>query len=119
MVTIVTLATQIAWSAGYGEIFTHNHDRSTTIRLPLDVPAWQWIGTFTLTERWRAHFIWRGGPGWFLPIAWSLGYEERFYLVAGLLMFLASRFWFELAAMVTVAVVATVIVVPIEEMRGF
>lgn len=65
----------------------------------------QWFGNITLTETWRFHIA--GGPkGHFPGQAWTLGYEEQFYLVMGLTLALARRrFWSGLAA-VTVATLA-------------
>ncbi len=64
--------------------------------VPLESPArlsgWQWAGNFTLTESWRPVL---GGPGsdYVLGQLWTLCYEEQFYLVVGLLL-IAARRWF-------------------------
>jgi peptidoglycan/LPS O-acetylase OafA/YrhL len=72
--------------------------------LPDRLTAWNWIGTLTLTEGWRYHVI-DGNSRWLLTHAWTLGYEEQFYAVTGIMLgFLARRFFAGLAA-VTAGVV--------------
>ncbi len=65
----------------------------------------QWVGNITLTETWRFHL---GGsaPGWMVEPAWTLCYEEQFYLVAGLLLAVAPTYYFQGAAIVTLVVAA-------------
>jgi peptidoglycan/LPS O-acetylase OafA/YrhL len=66
----------------------------TAGRNPFPAPgslSWsQWLGNATLTETWRWHL---GGSGLelFLTPAWTLCYEEQFYVVMGLLMLLGRR----------------------------
>lgn len=115
IVGVVALAQRL----GHGDVFTHSLDGMAPIPAPGDVGLWRWIGSSLLVEGWRAHFIWRGGPGYYLPIAWSLGYEEQFYIVAGLMLILAGHRWRELAVVLTLGVIACVILIPIEAMRGF
>jgi peptidoglycan/LPS O-acetylase OafA/YrhL len=66
--------------------------------------AWQWVGTVTLTETWRHHLV--GPVSWrlFWEQAWTLCYEEQFYAVCGLLLFLAPKRFFPLAGVVTLIV---------------
>jgi peptidoglycan/LPS O-acetylase OafA/YrhL len=67
--------------------------------------GWQWAGSMTLTEIWRWHLI--GGPkGLTLGPAWTLCYEEQFYAVTGLLLFVSPRRYFAGSALITIAVVA-------------
>ena len=65
----------------------------------------QWVGSASLTEQWRFHVI-GGQKGWLLGHAWTLGYEEQFYAVTGLLLFLCPGRFFLGAAAVTAGVVA-------------
>jgi peptidoglycan/LPS O-acetylase OafA/YrhL len=53
----------------------------------------QWLGNITLTEQWRYH-VWPGQKGWILGHAWTLAYEEQFYIVVGLLIWAAPRRFF-------------------------
>jgi peptidoglycan/LPS O-acetylase OafA/YrhL len=60
-------------------------------------PAWlspiEWIGNLSLTEGWRGHLM--GAEGvWFFGHAWSLGYEEQFYALCGLILFTMPRRFF-------------------------
>lgn len=75
---------------------------------PTNVPdrltAWNWIGTLTLTEGWRYHFV-GGGSRWLMTHAWTLGYEEQFYAVTGILLVLLSRRFFVGLTAVTAGVV--------------
>ena len=72
--------------------------------LPDRLTAWNWLGTLTLTEGWRYHFI-GGDNRWLLTHAWSLGYEEQFYAVTGLILGYSSRKPFAGLAAVTAGVV--------------
>lgn len=80
---------------------------------PTNVPgkltAWNWLGTLTLTEGWRHHLI-GGESRWLLTPAWSLGYEEQFYAVTGLMLGFVSRRFFSGLAVVTAGVVVVAIV---------
>jgi peptidoglycan/LPS O-acetylase OafA/YrhL len=77
--------------------------------LPGKLTAWNWIGTLTLTEGWRYHLT-GGDSRWLLRHAWTLGYEEQFYAVTGVMLgFLSRRFFAGLAAVTAgVAVVSLV-----------
>jgi peptidoglycan/LPS O-acetylase OafA/YrhL len=55
----------------------------------------QWIGNLLLWETWRYHVF--GSPkDLFLSHAWSLCYEEQFYLFLGIFLFISRRFFFQL-----------------------
>jgi peptidoglycan/LPS O-acetylase OafA/YrhL len=70
---------------------------------PRSLGAWQWLGGVTLTEQWRDHLL--GGPDlWLLGQAWSLCYEEQFYAVCGLALFVSRKWFFRLLALLTLAV---------------
>jgi peptidoglycan/LPS O-acetylase OafA/YrhL len=77
--------------------------------LPARLTGWNWLGTLTLTEGWRHHFV-GGDNRWLLTHAWSLGYEEQFYAVTGLLLGFLSRKYFVGLAGVTAGVVVVAIV---------
>jgi peptidoglycan/LPS O-acetylase OafA/YrhL len=53
---------------------------------------WEAIGNLTLTESWRWHFVGPEQHHWMNP-AWTLVQEEQFYLVCGLLLLLAARWY--------------------------
>jgi peptidoglycan/LPS O-acetylase OafA/YrhL len=72
--------------------------------LPGKLTAWNWLGTLTLTEGWRYHFI-GGSSRWLLTHAWTLGYEEQFYAVTGIMLAFLSRNFFRGLAAMTAGVV--------------
>jgi peptidoglycan/LPS O-acetylase OafA/YrhL len=73
---------------------------------PWWLSGWQWLGNLSLTEIWRPHI--GGGPrGLYLGHAWTLCYEEQFYVVMGLLLIAAPRRLFGTAAAVTLLTVLT------------
>jgi peptidoglycan/LPS O-acetylase OafA/YrhL len=64
----------------------------------------QWIGNVSLTEIWRPNVIGADSSRFFLGVAWTLCYEEQFYLVCGLLMWLSPRNFFRNSLWLTVAI---------------
>lgn len=85
--------------------------------LPDRLTVWNWIGTLTLTEGWRYHFA-GGGSRWLLTHAWTLGYEEQFYAVTGIVLWCMSRRFFVGLAAVTAGVVVVSLVFG-ETLDGF
>lgn len=73
---------------------------------PASLTAWQWLGNITLSESWRYLFV-GGHPSYFLGHAWTLFYEEQFYIVSGLILALAPRRFFGAAALVTAFALVT------------
>jgi peptidoglycan/LPS O-acetylase OafA/YrhL len=67
---------------------------------PSELTAIQWIGNLTLTERWRPRLL-GGGQSFVLGTAWSLCYEEQFYLVCGLVLVAVRRNFYRGVAAVT------------------
>ena len=60
----------------------------------------QWLGNLTLTESWRAQAL--GSRQLMqLPVAWTLCFEEQFYLIVGVILALAPRRLFVALAAVT------------------
>jgi peptidoglycan/LPS O-acetylase OafA/YrhL len=68
-----------------------------------------WVGGLTLTETWRP--LVAGSPPelQLLGPAWTLCYEEQFYLVTGLLLLVARRRFFAAVAVLSAAVFAGVV----------
>jgi peptidoglycan/LPS O-acetylase OafA/YrhL len=64
----------------------------------------QWIGNVTLTETWRPNVVGADGTRFFLGVAWTLCYEEQFYLVCGVLMWLSPQYFFRNCLVVTVVI---------------
>lgn len=63
------------------------------LQSPDRLSVWHWFGNLTLTESWRPAI---GGPGndYVLGQLWTLCYEEQFYLVVGLVLLVARRWFF-------------------------
>jgi peptidoglycan/LPS O-acetylase OafA/YrhL len=86
---------------GYGYLFADNvHPISLPSSLALD----QWAGNLTLTESFR-HALFGSDRLYFLGHAWSLCYEEQFYLVCGVLLAVSRTRFFVNAAILTALVV--------------
>jgi peptidoglycan/LPS O-acetylase OafA/YrhL len=87
------------------------------IEAPAHFDAWQWLGNITLTEAWRPYLI-GSDKKWFLAQAWTLGFEEQFYAVTGLLLLVCPRRFFAGASVVTLGVLAFLLVTQ-DRMSGF
>lgn len=62
----------------------------------------QWLGNLTLTETWRPHV--GGGPSFvWTRVAWSLCYEEQFYLVCFAVLLFARRSLHRTLAVLSIA----------------
>lgn len=68
----------------------------------------QWFGNMTLTEIWRPHV--GGDSGRLILVqAWTLCYEEQFYVIAGLALLLGRKWFLPSMAVVTLGVLATML----------
>jgi peptidoglycan/LPS O-acetylase OafA/YrhL len=73
--------------------------------------SWQWIGSLTLTESWRHHVI-GDGKGLLFGHLWTLCYEEQFYAIAGVCLFLAPKHFTKLIAAITAGVAVMTVLAP-------
>jgi peptidoglycan/LPS O-acetylase OafA/YrhL len=71
----------------------------------------QWLGNITLTESW-IHNPFHGIQALVLSPAWTLCYEEQFYLVVGLLLLLCRRWFFLAVTILTGLVLVGLYVLP-------
>lgn len=80
-------------------------DEISSVAMPWSLTAGQWVGNVTLMEGWRPRIF---GPesSFQLGPAWTLAYEEQFYLVTGLLLLAAPTRLFRGAAIVSGLTVA-------------
>lgn len=85
---------------------------------PWSLSGWQWVGNLSLTESWRSHFV-GGGRSYLLGHAWTLCYEEQFYIVCGIILLIAPRHFFSAAAIVSLLVVAAAPVAHKFRLQGF
>jgi len=74
-----------------------------------ELTGWQWLGNLTLTEEWRHHLFGSDQLNLLGP-AWSLCYEEQFYLVCGAILLIAPRRFFTGALLVTLGTLALMVV---------
>lgn len=75
--------------------------------VPWELSPSQWFGNLTLTESWRANAF-GDETRYFLGHAWTLCYEEQFYLVTGVLLFSMRKWFFAGCLLMTLAVLAIV-----------
>ena len=98
----------LIWFSAFSSRFVFFSDEVHPISQPASLSAWQWIGNLTLTESWR--YLLAGGPQlYFMGHAWSLCYEEQFYLVCGLLLFLTPLKFFRSSLWVTIGVLVVAV----------
>ncbi len=71
---------------------------------PSAMSACQWVGNLTLIETWRP-LVWGGAGHVFTRVAWTLCYEEQFYFVCFLILWLAPRRLFGAMAGVSVVII--------------
>ena len=102
-----------------GPLLRHAHGGFTTIVSPMTLKPWQWLGNITLTEGWRGSILWRGGAGWWHGHTWSLGYEEQFYLVVGMLLLTTGQRWLRAAGALTACIAMAYIFLPLGPVAGF
>ncbi len=88
--------------AGLPQLFS---DKIMPIPSPFSLSFDQWAGNISLTEIWREYIF---GPKekLFLGHAWTLCYEEQFYAICGLALFLNRKWFFPALAGVSVMVIA-------------
>src|SRR5439155_10089001 len=88
---ILALLTVAATWGGWYDLLTQGDCR---IPPPESLDGPQWLGNLTLTEAWRIHVLPEPQRRYFFGPAWTLCYEEQFYAVCGLVLWLAPRrFW--------------------------
>lgn len=67
---------------------------------PSKLTLGQWLGNLSLTETWRSHCV-GGRRGFLLQVAWTLCFEEQFYLLVGLTLWLMPKRLFAGVALIT------------------
>jgi peptidoglycan/LPS O-acetylase OafA/YrhL len=76
-------------AAGLGRLCNGLGSHGLPIAAPSTIAPSQWVGNLTLTEIWREHVWCPPNRYVFTSVAWSLCYEEQFYLVCFLALLLA------------------------------
>jgi peptidoglycan/LPS O-acetylase OafA/YrhL len=100
IVGLTVLAIVIATMLGGKWLYV---DTGHPIPYPSSLQISQWIGNLTLTESWR-YLVAGAKQEYFLKPAWSLCYEEQFYLVCGALLFFFPGRFFRGVAVITALV---------------
>ena len=82
----------VAWLDAIGLEHYHRGGVSHELASPGELDAAQWLGNLTLTEGWRP-LVAGSEAAIYTKVAWSLCYQEQFYLVCVLALMIApSRF---------------------------
>ena len=97
IVALTGLVIVIATAIGSGWLYV---DAEHAIPYPSSLHVSQWMGNLTLTESWR-YIVGGNKQEYFLTPAWSLCYEEQFYLICGALMFFFPGRFFRGVAVIT------------------
>ncbi len=94
-------------AAGLGRL--HRADHSLELASPGALTRLQWLGNLTLTETWRPRVCPRewggGGAEVYTRVAWSLCFEEQFYLASFVALLVAPRRLFAALGVATAAIV--------------
>ena len=67
---------------------------------PASFTRWQWVGNLSLTETWRWHLS-GSVENVLLHPSWTLCYEEQFYVIVGLALIFARRWFFGFLAVLS------------------
>ena len=71
---------------------------------PVGAIDWRhWLGNLTLTETWR-HYVWGPPRNVYTSVAWSLCFEEQFYMICFLALWLAPRRFYAALGAATLAI---------------
>ena len=88
LMTIAATASEIASSNGWIPGSLHSSQS------PFKLTPSQFVGNVTLTETWR-HHLFGSETKLFLKHAWTLCYEEQFYLIVGVTLLLFPKRFFQ------------------------
>ncbi|WP_435015390.1 acyltransferase family protein [Tundrisphaera sp. TA3] len=78
----------VAGADAVGLGMLHNNGVSLELSPPGAITGSQWLGNLTLTETWRPHVLGEKVSHVYTRVAWSLCYQEQFYLACMLLLWL-------------------------------
>ncbi|MFM2096481.1 MAG: hypothetical protein RIS70_3605 [Planctomycetota bacterium] len=80
-------------------------DEPLLVHFPRSLHVDNWIGSLLLIESWR-HHVWGPSQNYVLGVAWTLCYEEQFYALAGVILWLMPRRIFTGAILITVVAIS-------------
>lgn len=90
---------------GFGLERLHRSDFALQLDSPRTLTASQWLGNLTLTETWRP-VVWGGHyASVYTRVAWSLCYQEQFYFICALALWLTPTRLFRTLGVATLAIV--------------
>jgi peptidoglycan/LPS O-acetylase OafA/YrhL len=90
----------------FGVGFLHRNGASLEVPSPSALDGGQWLGNLTLSETWRPLVGGNCESAVYTRVAWSLCYQEQFYLICVLALWLAPQRLTRALGAVTIAVVA-------------
>lgn len=73
----------------------------------VEMPLAAWFGNLTATESWLPRVTGRSESNYLMANTWTLCYEEQFYLVTGVILWLGARRFFPACAALTVLTLVT------------
>jgi len=95
----------VAWLDRLGMGRFHDNGYGLSLASPETLSQAQWLGNITLTETWRPHLS-GGMSNVFTRVAWSLCYQEQFYVVCVAALWLAPARVDRFLAIATAVIVA-------------
>jgi peptidoglycan/LPS O-acetylase OafA/YrhL len=115
---LTAILVSLLWTCGFPEVLS---DADSPIPHPKALSGMEWFGNVTLTETWLHHFVGNNAQLQLGP-AWSLCYEEQFYIACGLILLVSSkRFFTGVVAItaVTCVAVSLSVVYSLSAIQGF
>jgi peptidoglycan/LPS O-acetylase OafA/YrhL len=88
----------------FGLGYLHNNGVSLSLDSPASLDRSQWLGNITLSETWRPRVAGSAYTAVFTRVAWSLCYQEQFYMLCALALWLTPGRLVKTLAVATVAI---------------
>jgi peptidoglycan/LPS O-acetylase OafA/YrhL len=106
-----------------GQRWIHSGPYGYEIASPATLTWSQWLGNLTLTETWRPAVLGDRSGQILTRVAWSLCYQEQFYVICFLAVLLAPRHLFKVLAGASLLIIGTRLALAdsgrIDQLNGF